>query len=405
MKLFSVSHLACHLTGLSAITLSLACEGPPRLPAVPQTSGGSPAANAGGGPAANAGGAPSCADPGAPGGANGLPLGGEGNVPEPVGGTVVSRYGHLRLDGTALVSEAGTPIQLRGISSMWLNWENEGYATDLSALVWMRDNWKLEVIRAAMGVDVDGGYVTGGAIGKANMMGQVEKIIQNAVQAGVYVIVDFHSHHANDFLPESSEFFAEIMKKYGDLPNLILEPFNEPLPSHNWITHLRPYHVSVLDVIRQNDPDDHANIVVLGTPSYDQRPDDVIGMEIQDDAVMYAVHFYSCTHGESFRARAQNALSFGLPIFVTEWGATNADGGVNGTPACLDEAGKWLDFLSANRVSWAAWKLDNCGYEKSQNGVEDTSCMFKAETRVQGGFPDSTLNGHGPFVVERMRCQ
>jgi endoglucanase len=331
-------------------------------------------------------------------------MGGQGTLPTgPTVGTPVQRFGHLKLSGAALVSESGEPVQLRGVSSMWLNWEDDGYATDKASLFWMRDNWNLQVIRAAMGVDVDGGYSS--TAGKVLMLARVEQIILNAVEAGVYVIVDFHSHNAHQFQADAVEFFSTIMQKYGQLPNLILEPFNEPLPNLTWAGDLRPYHVSLLETIRQNDPDDHPNITVLGTPSYDQKPDEAVGSPIVDDAVMYAVHFYSCTHGAAFRDRAKTALSQGLPLFVTEWGATQADGGVKGSAPCYDEANLWLDFLATNRISWTAWKLDNCGYEKGQNGVEDTSCILKAETRIGSGFPENVLNGHGSYVVQRMLCE
>src|SRR6187399_14507 len=36
----------------------------------------------------------------------------------------VGRHGQLRVQGTALVDEQGAPVQLKGISSMWLNWED-----------------------------------------------------------------------------------------------------------------------------------------------------------------------------------------------------------------------------------------------------------------------------------------
>lgn len=380
----------------------IACEGPPRLP----ISSAPPASSGGFGTSAGGTKGEVCNVPiPSEGIGGGVALGGQGGAPEepqmPTD-TPVNRFGHLQLSGTHLVSETGTPVQLRGISSMWLNWENRGYATDLPSLLWMRDNWNLDVIRAAMGVDVDGGYVMGG---KERMLAQVEQMIENARLAGVYIIVDFHSHHANEYEAEAIEFFSYIVQKYGHLPNLLLEPFNEPLPNLTWLTNLRPYHEKVLAAIRQNDPDAHLNIVILGTPSYDQRPDDAIGSPIVDPAVMYAVHFYSCTHGSTFRARAETALSQGLPLFVTEWGATNADGGVKGTPACYPEADQWLSFMAQNGISWTAWKLADCAHEKSENGVEDTSCLLKAQTPVGQGFPESTLNGHAPYVVKNMLCR
>lgn len=334
-----------------------------------------------------------------PGGAAGE-SGGEGAPTGAPAGSPVARHGHLKLTGTQLVDQSERPVQLRGVSSMWLNWENDGYALSQTALEWMRDNWGLTVIRAAMGVDVDGGYASGG---KVRMLSEVETIIKNAERAGVYVIVDFHSHNANDFQPEAIEFFSDLSARYGHLPNVIFETFNEPL-NVSWPSVLKPYHEAVLAAIRANDPDEHKNITVLGTPLYDQNPDAAIGAAVEDDAVMYAVHFYSCSHGRNQLDRAKRALAAGLPLMVTEWGATHADGGVNGTRVCAAEADSWLDWLDENGISWVAWKLDNCGWELETNGVEDTSCLLKANTPVEGGWPSETLNGHGSYVVARMSC-
>ncbi len=219
-------------------------------------------------------------------------------------GTAVERYGHLRVEGIHLVSAAGEPVQLRGVSSMWLNWEEDGYARDVSALRFMRDSWGLQIIRAAMGVEADGGYATSG---KASMVAQVNQIVENAALLGVYVIVDFHTHHAEDYQAEAIEFFSDISARYGHLPNLILEPYNEPL-AVNWGTTLKPYHEAVLAAIRQNDPDGISNVAILGTPNWDQDVDAVIGQRVEDPYTMYTVHFYSCTHGAPLLNKAKSAL-------------------------------------------------------------------------------------------------
>src|SRR5687768_10542728 len=36
----------------------------------------------------------------------------------------VGQHGQLRVQGTALVDQSGAAVQLKGISSMWLNWED-----------------------------------------------------------------------------------------------------------------------------------------------------------------------------------------------------------------------------------------------------------------------------------------
>ena len=127
------------------------------------------------------------------------------------GPTVVEANGHLKVVGPQLQNEAGEAVQLKGVSSMWLNWEQDGFAESLTALRWLRNNWNLKVIRAAMGVEPDGAYLSSPEIAK----GQVFKIIDNAITAGVYVIVDWHDHAAHEHQDQAIAFFSEVAAKYA----------------------------------------------------------------------------------------------------------------------------------------------------------------------------------------------
>lgn len=320
-------------------------------------------------------------------------------VPTPTG-TPVQIHGNLSVSGTKLVDQQGSPVQLRGVSSQWLNYESDGYATNLSALVWMRDNWKLSVIRAAMGVDPDqtGAYLDSSA-GKAAMQAQVETIIQNAVAAGVYVIVDWHSHMAEEYTTEANAFFKDISQRYGQHPNVIYETYNEPLDVA-WTT-LKQYHQSVYTSIRSYDPDLNQNVILLGTPNWDQDVDVAAANPMAGDTnIMYTLHFYACSHN-SYKGqldKAEMALSMGLPIFVSEWGATAADGGLGGTSVCSDYADEWHSWMDSNDISWVAWKLDDCDGQT----VPDTSCILKLGAPVTGGWTSSYLNGHGPYIVGKL---
>jgi len=66
----------------------------------------------------------------------------------------VAEHGQLAVVGTQLRDQAGKPVQLKGVSSQWLNYESKTFPESKSAISWARDNWKLSVIRAAMGVDI-----------------------------------------------------------------------------------------------------------------------------------------------------------------------------------------------------------------------------------------------------------
>jgi endoglucanase len=304
--------------------------------------------------------------------------------PPPSGNTPVARYGQLRVCGAAMCDKNGARVQLRGISSMWLNWESQPYAENLSALRWMRDNWNLQVIRAAMGVEPSGAYLSN----PTKARGQVETIINNAVTAGVYVIVDWHAHEAQNNQSQSVSFFSDLARRYGHLPNVIWEPYNEPLQV-SWTSVIKPYHQAVVSAIRAADPD---NIIVLGTPTWSQDVDVAASSPVSGTNLMYTLHFYSCTHGASLRAKGDAAIRAGLALFVTEWGASHADGGLDGR-ICQPEAQAWIDWMRANGISWTAWKLDV---------GTDTTNLLSSGAPVTGGWTNY-LRGHGPFVVASLR--
>jgi endoglucanase len=295
------------------------------------------------------------------------------------------RHGQLRVEGPRLVDELGVPVQLKGVSTMWLNWE-ERYSASRSGLEWMRDNWNVSVVRAAMGIEPSGAYLTD----PDRAVEQLREVVQNAIDVGVYVLIDWHAHNAYEHVDEAVGFFSRISAEFGSQPNVLYEPFNEPLEIQ-WSTQIKPYHEAVVRAIRAQDPD---NIVVLGTRSWSQRVDEAAEDPVSGNNLMYTVHFYACDHGAFQLRQAQAARAAGLPLFVTEWGATPADGGAAEPIVCEEHALVWLDWLDQEGISWAAWKLDGCRH---------SSCFFPSRMApVDGGWTDQWLNGHARFVVARL---
>ncbi len=306
----------------------------------------------------------------------------------PAGPTPVEAHGQLAVSGLDLIDQSGMPVQLKGVSSMWLNWEDDGYAENPDALIWMRDHWNLSLIRAAMGVTPKGAYLDDPDKAKQ----QVTTIVDNAIAAGVYVIIDWHDSSAEKRQDEAVAFFTEMASKYAGVPNVIYETYNEP-SNVAWASVLKPYHEAVVAGIRSVEPN---SVIILGTGNYSQNVDEAAGAPLDGANLMYTLHFYSCTHGGWLITKARSALSRGLPLFVTEWGATNADGGLDGK-VCVDVATQWLEFLNPAHISWAAWKLDNC--------TPDSTCLLSAAAPLNGGWTSEYLHGHATFVRDALRQQ
>jgi endoglucanase len=325
----------------------------------------------------------------------------------------VAAHGKLKVVGTELQDESGQPIQLKGVSSQWLNYESRQFPESKEALQYARDHWKLSVIRAAMGTEMANGYLIGGTA-KALMQGRVETIVQNAIDLGLYVIVDWHTSAAvtatTTQQPDAIAFFTDIAQRFGASPNLIYEPFNEPRRI-TW-AQIKPYHEALVAAIREIDPD---NLIVLGTPTFSQDVDIAAQDPVAGSNLLYTLHFYACTHKQPLRDKADVALSRGVALFITEFGATPSDGG---TPAnghnivCADEANNWFSWMAQHNISGASWKLDQCA---------DTSCILTFNAPVDGPWTDDLLTsdaggvpadgggvqvaggGHGLFVVNWIR--
>ncbi|MES2675083.1 MAG: cellulase family glycosylhydrolase [Pseudomonadota bacterium] len=257
-------------------------------------------------------------------------------------------------DGPAAISVSGNKIlfggQVGSISGASMFWSNTGWGAEkfynAQAVSWLKSDWNAKLVRAAMGVNDTGGYLT-----DPSNKTRVTAVVDGAIANDMYVIIDFHTHLAQDYKAQSIAFFQEMATKYGSKTNVIYEIYNEPLVV-SWSSVIKPYAIDVIKAIRAIDPD---NLIIVGTPTWSQDVD-VAALDpiVGYGNIAYTLHFYAGTHKQSLRDKAALALSRGIPLFVTEWGSTDAsgDGAVNVT-----ETNAWVAFMKANHISNANWSL------------------------------------------------
>jgi endoglucanase len=290
--------------------------------------------------------------------------------------TIVEKYGHLSVKGTYMVGEYGDTVQLRGMSLFWSQWMGQYYNADV--VKWLRDDWKCTVIRAAMGVDM-GGYLENPDTEKMKVI----DVVDAAIAKGIYVIIDYHSHEAQKNPAAAQRFFSEMAKKYGNIPNIIYEVYNEPLAATSWNKDIKPYAEGVLAKIRKYDS---TNIVVVGTRQWSQLVSEAAANPIKDPKVMYTLHFYPGTHKQELRVEAQKALDMGIALFVTEYGTCDASGNSNFSP---EETALWYAFLDEHKISYCNWSI--------ADKAETASALIPGASPF-GGWAEYDLTPSGQLV-------
>jgi len=260
--------------------------------------------------------------------------------------TAVEKHGQLKVVGNKIVDQHGEPTQLRGMSFFWSQWMGKFYNKLL--VNWLVDDWKVTVVRAAMGAkheESQSGYIYDGAEKQ-----KVIDVVEASLRKGIYVIIDWHDHYAHENVKEAKRFFQDMAKRYGKHPNVIYEIFNEPIKV-SWSEVVKPYAETIISAIREIDPD---NLIIVGTPSWCQDVDEAAKDPLSGENLVYALHFYAATHGADIRDKAQFALDKGLPLFVSEFGTCLASG--NGF---LDssETEVWFRFMDENKLSWCNWSI------------------------------------------------
>ena len=291
--------------------------------------------------------------------------------------TPVDVHGQLSIKGANIVDQNGDIVSFSGPSLYWSNtgWPGAKYYTK-GVVDWVKSDWGATIIRAAMGVGPESGaYLT-----DASNKTRLKTVVDAAIAAGIYVIIDFHCHHAEDYQAQSIAFFKEMATTYGSYPNIIYEIYNEPL-AISWNNVLKPYAESVISEIRKIDT---KNIVVVGTPNWSQDVDVAAQNPITAYSnIAYTLHFYAGTHTQSLRDKATVAINKGLALIVTEWGSVNADGsGAVATASTND----WLAFMKK-------YNLTNCNW--SICDANEGASALTGGSSTNGNWSDANLTASG----------
>lgn len=300
--------------------------------------------------------------------------------------TPVAKHGQLSVVGPHILDANGEITSLAGPSFFWSNtgWQQERFYTKGAVETFAKD-WNAGIIRVAMGAQGNGSYLED----EAGNIERVVTVVNAAIENELYVIIDWHSHHAERDIEEAKLFFTAIAKAYGEHPNVIYEIYNEPLNTTDWSTVVKPYAEELIETIRAVDPD---NLIIVGTQSWDQDVDKAADDPIVGQSnILYALHFYAASHKGALRQKAEYAIKKGLPLIISEWGSVtyNGDGTFNKKSTL-----KWMKFAKKHGLSHLNWSVSD---------KNETASMFKPSASSDGGWTNKDLTPSGLLVREIIR--
>lgn len=290
--------------------------------------------------------------------------------------------GRLQVVGDQLSDASGKAVQLRGVSTHGLTWFPDYINAELFGQ--LSEDWNCDLIRLAMYSELYCGDE------KEENLALMKKGIELAVEADMYVLVDWHilnDADPNENAEEAAAFFELITAEYRDCPNLIFEICNEPNGSTDWGDVLA-YCDRVIPVIRKNMPD---AVVLVGTPDYDRNLGDCLLRPLSYENVMYVLHFYTASHHETLFGELNAAVDAGLPVFISECGLSESSGDGD---LDFEWAAKWFSFLNEKQISYAIWSLSD---------KEESSAFFRRGSDPRGTIGDEDLTPAGIWVRELIR--
>lgn len=295
-------------------------------------------------------------------------------------------YGPLRVEGAALLGADGAPVQLRGLSSHGLAWFPQYVNED--AMRQMKEDWGCNVFRLAMYTGEDG-YCYAGEEDREELEDLIDSAVQIAADLGMYIIVDWHileDGNPLEHLEDAVSFFSEKAERYARMDHVLFEICNEPNGDATW-DDVEAYAGAVIPAIRE-----HSDAVVLvGTPEWSQRIDLPKKEPLEGFGnIMYTYHFYAASHGAGERARLKEAVTAGVPVFVSECGicAYTGDGEINET-----EAECWFDLMDSLGVSYVMWNLSN---------KDESAAFLVGSCQKTSGFTYADLSRSGQWFLRHI---
>lgn len=286
----------------------------------------------------------------------------------------------LRVDSSKIETELDEQILLKGISSHGLEWYSDLLTEN--AFKYLRKEFDINTFRISIYPNEE--------LDLESIKSKLYPVVDKLIELDLYVIIDWHTLEECDpnvYIEDSKKFFAEVSKKYSDIPNVLYEICNEPNSNPvTWDEHIKPYAEKVIPIIRKNSS---KSVIIVGTPDFCKKVNKAADNPLNYENIVYSAHFYAGIHGKSVKDNIEYALEKGIAVLVTEWGTTDE----TGDGRIYEESSKqWIEFLEEKNIGYINWSF--C------NKDEGSAILSKNYTTEKEAVIHKYLTNSGKLVKE-----
>ncbi|MBO4807148.1 MAG: cellulase family glycosylhydrolase [Paludibacteraceae bacterium] len=295
---------------------------------------------------------------------------------------VVSKHGNLNTKDGAVRDQSGNKVSLMGPSFFWSCSAPQWWKKE--TVDYLVSKFNVQIVRLPISIAPgDNTWENHSATWNTDnylhspdyTRALVDEVVKAAIENDIYVIIDFHEHHAEHWVDLANDFFTYFAKKWGEYPNVMYEIYNEPMTDNGTVVQ---YAKKVIPTIRNIDPD---NVIIVGSTQYSREPDNVTEAGQGYSNIAYTWHGY-VEWDHQYDWNGKSSWNNGVPIVVTEWGLnwSKNDGGL-------------LNIYRERSLINCFWSMCNKGGDDAKWSILKDGCYKTSD------WSDSDMTENGAYLL------